>query len=75
MKGKRAMRIRDFRPGDAPALAALFHASVREIGIRDYTAAQVAAWSPAPFDPAILIARAAERVFLVAVDEAEASRA
>jgi putative acetyltransferase len=64
------MFIRPFQPADAPALAALFHASVRQGGSRDYSAAQVAAWSPAPPDPAKYICQATGRVFLVAVNEA-----
>ncbi len=63
------MRIRPFREEDAAALAAIFHASVREAGIRDYTLEQVQAWSPAPPDPARYIQRSLEdRTFLVAVD-------
>jgi putative acetyltransferase len=64
------MRSRPFRKDDAPALAALFHASVREVGIRDYTLEQVQAWSPAPPDPARYVQRGLEdRTFLVAVDD------
>lgn len=63
------MRIRDFRPDDATTLAALFHASVREVGIRGYSAEQVAAWSPAPPDPAGYLRRDDGRAFLVAVDD------
>jgi putative acetyltransferase len=64
------MRIRAFRNEDADALAALFHASVREVGIRDYTLEQVQAWSPAPPDPARYVQRGLEdRTFLVAVDD------
>ena len=40
------MEIRPVRDGDAPALAALFFASVRQIAGRHYTAEQVAAWAP-----------------------------
>lgn len=43
--------IREFRAGDAPALAALFHAAVHALAARDYTLGQLAAWSPAPPDP------------------------
>lgn len=64
------MQIRNFRPEDAEALADLFHASVREIGIREYNAEQVAAWSPARPDPARYLRQAEGRVFLVAVNEA-----
>jgi len=64
------MRIRAFRNEDADALAALFHASVREAGLRDYTLEQVEAWSPSPPDPARFVQRGLEdRTFLVAVDD------
>ncbi len=64
------MRIRAFRDEDAQALADLFHASVREAGIRDYTLEQVQAWSPAPPDPARYVQRGLEdRTFLVAIDD------
>jgi putative acetyltransferase len=43
--------IRAYVEGDAPALATLFFASVREAGLRDYTDEQVAAWAPEPLDP------------------------
>ena len=38
--------IRDYRPGDLAAVAALFGRSVREINSRDYSSTQVAAWAP-----------------------------
>lgn len=63
------MQIRPFRPTDADALADLFHASVREAGIRDYSSEQVAAWSPVRPDPARYLQQAENRTFLVAVDE------
>jgi len=64
------MLIRPFRPADAQALAALFHASVREAGCRDYSAAQVAAWSP------VAIERAAKRdgIARLFVEASEAAR-
>ena len=65
------MQIRPFRSCDAAALAALFHASVREGGLLHYSPDQVAAWSPAPPDPAAYHARAARHCLLVAVDEAD----
>jgi putative acetyltransferase len=65
------MLIRPFHEGDAAALAALFHASVREVGSRDYAREQVSAWSPAPPDPARFITRALDgRMFLVAANDA-----
>lgn len=66
------MRIRAFRNEDAKALSELFHASVREAGIRDYTLEQVEAWSPSPPDPARYVQRGLEdRTFLVAVDDGD----
>ncbi|MEM1435292.1 MAG: GNAT family N-acetyltransferase [Pseudomonadota bacterium] len=38
------LRIRTYRDGDAPALKAVFEASIRGLGRRDYTPEQVAAW-------------------------------
>ncbi len=40
------MKIRLFLPQDADAIAKLFHDTVREINIRDYSLSQVKAWSP-----------------------------
>jgi putative acetyltransferase len=64
------MLIRPFQDADAAPLAALFHASVHQAGLRDYSPEQVSAWSPAAPDPARFIRRALEdRIFLVAVDD------
>ncbi|KPF62249.1 GNAT family N-acetyltransferase [Porphyrobacter sp. AAP60] len=63
------MMIRPFEAADAEALATLFHASVRKAGIRDYSADQVAAWSPSKPDAASYLRQAAGRTFLVAVDD------
>ncbi|MBD1825888.1 GNAT family N-acetyltransferase [Cyanobacteria bacterium FACHB-DQ100] len=38
--------IRLFRPEDAEQIAQLFHDTVREVNLRDYSIAQVQAWSP-----------------------------
>ena len=62
------MFIRDFKNSGADALAALFHASVREAGIRDYSVEQVAAWSPSKPDPEGYLRQAEGRTLLVAVD-------
>lgn len=66
-------RIRAYQDGDAPDMAGLFYASVRQLGARRYTADQVAAWAPRPPDPAALHARATDgRMTLVAIDPAGA---
>ena len=61
--------IRPYAAGDTEPLSALFYASVREAGRRDYSAKQVAAWAPHPPRPERVHARASDgRVLLVAVD-------
>ncbi len=61
--------IRDYRAGDATAMARVFFLAVRTLGPRRYSAAQVAAWAPVRPDPARFAARAADgRRTLVAVD-------
>ncbi len=44
--------LREFRPGDEPALRRVFQSAIHEVAIRDYTQAQVDAWAPREFDPA-----------------------
>jgi len=39
------LRVRPATPADAPALSALYDASVRGLGARDYSEAQIAAWA------------------------------
>jgi putative acetyltransferase len=63
------MLIRPFEPADADALAALFHASVHEAAIRDYSREQVTAWSPSKPDPERFLRQAADRTIFVAQDE------
>ena len=43
--------LRDFRPGDEPALRAVFESAIHEVARRDYTQQQVDAWAPRDFDP------------------------
>jgi putative acetyltransferase len=38
--------IRLFKPQDAEQIAQLFHDTVREVNLRDYSIAQVKAWAP-----------------------------
>lgn len=47
-----SIHIRNFRPGDEPALRAVFHASVHGLACRDYTPEQLAAWAPQHHDAA-----------------------
>ena len=47
-----SIHIRNFRPGDEPALRAVFHASVHGIANKDYSPEQLAAWAPLEHDAA-----------------------
>lgn len=48
-----SLEIRAFHPADTDAIMALFHDTVHAINIRDYSAAQVAAWAPDAMDRAL----------------------
>lgn len=70
------MRMRDYRSADAAVLAEILHAAVHEIGGRDYTAAQLAAWSPAPLSAESFHSRVSDgRSVFVAVSAADVPRA
>ena len=47
-----SFHIRNFCPGDEPALRAVFHASVHGLACKDYTGDQLAAWAPLEHDAA-----------------------
>ena len=65
--------IRDYRPGDAAAMATVYARAVRAIGARTYSAAQVEAWiGDAEARAAVFEARMADgRRCWVAVDVAD----
>jgi len=65
------MSIRPYRSADAPQVGAIFRRAILEIGARDYTPDQVAAWA-GPVDAAArLDARLSDgRLALVAIDDA-----
>jgi GNAT superfamily N-acetyltransferase len=44
------MMLRSYNSADTEALADLFTDTIHAINIRDYSAAQVAAWAPRPYD-------------------------
>ncbi len=67
------VRIRPFRPEDAPALARLFHDSVHGIASHHYSPAQVTAWAPAVPDPARFLARATDGRTLLVAEGADAA--
>lgn len=55
------LTIRTSQPADAPAIAELFHRTVREVNSADYTPAQIAAWAGAAPDPGKWRARLAAK--------------
>ena len=65
-----SVRIRNALEEDAEEIAALFHASVRQVAARHYSDEQIRAWSPAPPVPGRFAARIEDgRTFLVATAE------
>jgi putative acetyltransferase len=63
------IEIRPYRAGDEDGIVRVFFDSVRHVGVRHYSAAQVEAWAPAPPDLGIVLARVGDgRLTLVAVD-------
>jgi putative acetyltransferase len=46
------IELREFRPGDGPALRAVFESAIHGVAIRDYTPRQVDAWAPREHDAA-----------------------
>jgi len=47
------IHVREFQPGDEPALRLVFESAIHEVAIRDYTPEQINAWAPRQFDPAL----------------------
>jgi putative acetyltransferase len=63
------MRLRPFRPDDAPSLAQIFHAAVHQIARLHYSAEQIKAWAPTlPSAESFLSQCGDGRLLLVAVD-------
>ena len=60
---------RDYRPADAPALAAIFRAAILETGRAAYSAEQCAAWAATADDAAAWAARLQDNWVRVAEDE------
>ncbi|MCW2285772.1 putative acetyltransferase [Rhodoblastus acidophilus] len=62
-----AVALRPALPADAPALAALFRASVEVLGAEDYSEAQVEAWSALADDEAEFAKKLASKLTIVAL--------
>ncbi len=63
--------LRPALPADFPALAALFRASVEELGLEDYSQNQVEAWSATARDEAAFAARLAGGLTIVGLIDGE----
>ncbi|TVS06898.1 MAG: GNAT family N-acetyltransferase [Rhodobacteraceae bacterium] len=64
------MKIRNFKPDDSASLASIFHETVRAVGRKDYSQAQVEVWSPQPVPADKFLARVSDgRYVFVAVSE------
>jgi putative acetyltransferase len=66
-----AVRIRPFRPEDAPLLATLFYDAIHGVAARHYTPAQIDAWAPSVPDPARFLARGTDGRILLVAESAE----
>jgi putative acetyltransferase len=58
--------LRQYRPGDAPALLALFRDTIRRVNCRDYSPVQIAAWASDDIDESAWAARFMGRFVVVA---------
>lgn len=58
--------LRAYRPDDASALWDVFHSSIHQIAVADYTPSQLAAWAPATYDAALWAEKCARRRPIVA---------
>ena len=68
--------LRDFQPGDAPALRAVFESAIHGTARRDYSQLQVDTWAPREHDAAAWAARMQGlRPFVARVDGAIAGYA
>ncbi|MEX2944271.1 GNAT family N-acetyltransferase [Serratia fonticola] len=63
------MKIRPFKKSDATALAEIFHTSVHNAAIKDYSREQVVVWSPEKPAPETYVQKAQDRIIYVAVDD------
>jgi putative acetyltransferase len=62
------VKLRPFRPDDAPVLLTLFRDTIRRVNCRDYSPDQIAAWASDDIDPDEWASRFAGRFVVVAED-------
>lgn len=65
------MRIRAYKPGDAPEIVRLFYDTIRSVNREHYSEEQVVAWAPEVPDAQVWHARMSARLTLVAEQEGE----
>jgi putative acetyltransferase len=64
------MPVRQFKPGDEPHLAEIFHSAIHQVASRHYSEAQVNAWAPRVPAEERFAARAADgRTIIIATDD------
>ena len=72
MKSQRGtLTMRPMLPADAPLLAQIFRASVEELGVEDYSDAQVEAWAAVADDEEAFAKSLAEQLTLIAMIDGE----
>lgn len=71
MNARADLAMRPMLPTDAPLLAAIFRASVEELGIEDYSDAQVEAWAAAADDEAAFAKSLGGQLTLIALLDGE----
>jgi putative acetyltransferase len=64
-------QLRPYLAADAPALAAIFQASIEELAAEDYSDAQLSAWGAAAYDVDAFAHRLSGALTIVATIEAE----
>jgi putative acetyltransferase len=71
MTDRGTLTMRPMLPADAPLLAQIFRASVEELGVEDYSDAQVEAWAEAADDEAAFAKSLSEQLTLIALLDGE----
>ena len=71
MNTRADLTMRPMLPSDAPLLAAIFRASVEELGVEDYSDAQVEAWAAAADDEAAFAKSLGGQLTLIALLDGE----
>jgi len=71
MTSRGALTMRPMLPADAPLLAQIFRASVEELGVEDYSDAQVEAWAAAVDDEEAFAKALGKQLTLIALLDGE----